>query len=222
MFRAIGVFAILAVGLLSASSAGAADFPVCRNGLFPENDRDGFREGVIKVGTGTQVHFYDDANGCLAGDVEKCALSSYVVPGDHLVVAYIQDGWVCGFYRKSNFGSSHAGWLPASAVTLLPTKAVTKNSQWIGKWSTSGLTITIEKAEDGRLHVHGDGHWHVQGFDDRYGNFEGTARPKGNRMIIKDEPCLVSMEMLNGRLLAKDNRACGATNVRFDDVFDHD
>lgn len=212
---------------LNFALAEAADFPMCRNGTFPANDRDGFREGIVSGASGTRVHFFDDdaAKGCPANNMDACQKPSYVIPGDRLMIAYVQNDWICGYYRNGSSGDSYAGWMPAETVKLLPTKDMPDIAQWIGKWKAWDDSITIKPAsnsdpQNGMLRVYGDGHWHAQGYMDQFGNFSGTARPEGNKLAIKDHGCEVILTLINNRLLAKDNHACGALNVTFSEVYD--
>lgn len=222
--------ALITLGLcLNFAMADAAEFPMCRNGTFPKNDRDGFREGVVTGEPGTRVHFFDDdaAKGCPTGDPTTCKDRAYVVPGDRLMIAYIQDGWVCGYYRKKSFGSGYAGWMPADGVKLLPTNETPSVDQWLGKWKAWDDSITIKRApqsdpKSNMLQLYGDGHWHAPGYDDHFGNFSGTARPEGNHLHIEDDGCAVTLTLINNRLLAKDNHSCGGINVTFSQVYDRD
>lgn len=208
----------LAVFLVPAAASAVEPY-TCRNGLFP-SQLDEIREARVSAADGARVHFRDDDKDC--PDADRCIENAYLVDGDRLLISTSADGWTCGWYfgKKREF----VGWLPADRLVASPTLPPPSLDDWAGRWADDPGAITIERKGD-LLAVSGSTLWYggVNGEVIHVGDFEGTARPVGDKLAIVDGPeeygCAVALRRVADYLVVADNGRCGGMNVRFDGIY---
>lgn len=168
-------------------------------------------------------------------DSAACREKAYLVPGDQVIVSAVGKNFVCGEYVNAK-GLVRAGWLPASAITLVPEAAPAGPADWIGRW-TGGpeQSISIEKgSQPGLVRIKGDATYGALDPDRvrrgavNIGEIEASVKPDRSFLAFTmgdsatlpysegDEyDCRVRMRLLGQFLLVEDNRNCGGMNVSF-------
>lgn len=201
---------IRAIAMLLAVAPGAATAQVT-----------GDDAELVQVRPGPKRHFNGDQD-----DGPGKVRAAYVVAGDRLVAGAIR-----GKYRLVTFiaaGRSRptTGWIEIAALAKVAMPAPRLDA-WLGNWS--GWHADIEIARGGTrdmLKASGEA---TYGMDDKdrvargainFGDFDGQARPTGDRLTIgADESCTVRLRLLGPYLLAVDNNNCGGLNVSFTGVY---
>jgi hypothetical protein len=197
--------------------------------------------GVVSKST-PRLNFIKNASaqkGC-PSSIPACQESGYLVPGDRIIVSTIENGFVCADYVNTK-GFARAGWLPRSAITLLPERRSLRLDSWIGQWKGGPeQSISIKTTpQPGAVRVRGEA---------SFGAFEPSARspealvstgeidavltPTGNILAFTmgngttlpydqgDEyDCRVRMRLLGSFMLVEDNRKCGGINVSFSGAY---
>ncbi len=210
---------LLWFALLTTTATYGIEPYSCRNGLFPD------AVGHISLATisspsGSQTHFHDDAAGC--PQAATCIEKAYLVKGDTVLIARQEAGWSCAWYfgKKDEF----VGWLPDSALTR---QSVTppKLTDWLGNWRPIAGDDVIHITRHGtetQLQIKGHATWHGS-VSEHEGSLSGTATPSGDLLTVSEGndtySCVVSMQLVSGNLVVKDNSNCGGMNVRFNDVY---
>ena len=209
--------------VLSANATFAQDDTSC-----PENPTE--TATLAKVQGTKRAYFQSDKNGC-PWTGGKCNSSSYVIPGNTVIVSKIREGYVCAYYTGS---SGYSGWLPASQVEEMPVNSNPPLSAWLGKWSpaedVAAVTISEHKGE---LMVKGQAWWPDREGIPEYPNpnegvMDGKLSRIGNIAKWADPPCEVTFTLLEPFLIVNDNEfiiraagqgSCWGANVDFTGVY---
>lgn len=144
-----------------------------------------------------------------------------------MLIANSAEGWTCVWY----FGKvrEFVGWMPSKNIEKQEIPGPTLKGNWLGKWKAHiESNITITGGKNGDLHVSGATVWH--GGKNSYneevvhlGDFEGDAKPSGDRMTYKsgydNYSCEVNFRLFSKYMVVDDNGNCGGLNVRFNDVY---
>jgi hypothetical protein len=54
------------------------------------------------------------------------------------------------------------------------------------------------------------------------GDVQGNALPDENRLVVRDEDCVLELELVGDYLGVEDNMHCGGMNVSFSDAYTRD
>jgi hypothetical protein len=178
-----------------------------------------------------QVHFvksaYDDA-ACPA-DREACVASSYLVPGDLLLVGKTRGAYSCASYQSATDRRQNwtVGWLPSASLTPVQPARAVEPSDWIGRWSHAGGTITIRKGRSGNLRIRGE-QVYPAAQEVHSGVIAADAKPAHGLLRFAEDgkapfdaanseagSCLVRMQRIAELLVVEDNGHCGGSMVTF-------
>jgi len=209
---------LLSLSLLSlpllAAAADDADF--CRNGLFPHEQAQ-LDLGVIQGRPNERVHFYDDNDGCPAKGA-ACRRTSYLIPGDAVVVGKRNADWACVWYEGRKHES--VSWVPMRSVALRPTAPLDRAQDWTGLWTDGTSSIRIAPAgKDGALHMVSKLRWEGGEGRANFGGMEGVLARQGARAGAVQGECRVALSRIGDYLVADDNGACGGMNVRHTSMY---
>ena len=218
--------------LLSAQAAQAYDAydPANCNGI----DWDDQRALVVsKVTAQPRAHLikspYDDdfkAASCPAA-TDACRKKSFLVTGDLVLVGKTRGEFTCVLYQSpaAKKPTWSKGWLPSAALTPVTPMASAQISDWSGKWSQPGGTITIKRGDGGKLHVEGE--MIVRGAQNvQTGEIGAKVTPQGGVIAFVDDgttsfekkdagECRVRMQRIGPWLVVEDNSGCGGVAVTF-------
>jgi len=203
--------------LVSSMTYGIEPY-TCRNGLFP--DAVGHVSlAAISAPNGSPAYFRDDAAGC--PQAGTCVTKAYLVKGDSVLIARQEAGWSCAWYfgKKDEF----VGWLPSSSLTSRPAISP-KPEDWLGIWKpiNSDDVIHITHGSGAEFQIKGHATWHGA-MSVHVGSVSASAAPSGDTLTVRegnDEySCAMTMQLVSGNLVVKDNSNCGGMNVRFNDVY---
>jgi hypothetical protein len=191
----------------------------CRNGAF--SSYAGITPAEITAGAKDRVYLHDDTPGC--PDQPSCARKSYLINADKVLVAHPEGGWACAYFFKSDT----AGWVPQKNVKVLGFSAIPGTQNWLGNWVEAGGTDTLvirQPPTGNLLELVGKARWLGGKNSDgeqivHFGSASGAARPSGTRMTIKDDSCVLELELIGPYLIANDSGICGGINVRFNGVY---
>lgn len=189
----------------------------CRNGAFPM-DTD-FKLAKVVGQRNAKIHFLGDEGDCPKSNEAKCRMKSYLIPGDQVLVSRKFGSWVCGWYQPKK-GSETVGWLPVVNLSIIDETSAPSLEQWVGIWREYDNSLNISR--DGAtpyLKVDGQAYWRGLGENVNEGSFAARAEPQGNRLMLEDDGCKVSLTLVGDHLIAHDNFQCGGMNVRFDGVY---
>jgi hypothetical protein len=217
----------------SASAYDAYDPNNC-NGIDWDNKRP---QVLAKVITNPRVNFikspYDDdftAASCPA-DTEACRKTSYLVPGDLVLIGKAHGAFTCVVYQsplaKKQIWTT--GWLPTSALQTVAPNPHPKMSDWIGTWYHPGGSIEIKKAAGSKLHVEG-GMTVPTARDFHNGQFEARVTPQNDTIAFVDDgtipfekmnegECRMRMQRIGPWLMVEDNDGCGGAGVTFTGLY---
>jgi hypothetical protein len=178
-----------------------------------------------------QVHFvksaYDDP-GCPA-EGDSCLQSSYLVPGDLVLVGKTHGPFSCVSYQSAADRRPRwsVGWLRSASLTPVMRSPAPNAGDWIGHWIHAGGDIRITKGRRGALRIRGEqvypaaqdvhsgviaaeakpAHGILQFGDDGSTAFDRSSDEAGN--------CLVRMQRIAALLVVEDNGHCGGSMVTF-------
>ena len=202
----------------AAQQAGENPANWCRNGLFPSEGTE-FKLAQVNGLKGNRIHFLSDDEGC-PDDKAKCKKSSYLIPGNRVLISKSHGPWVCSWYQPRK-GSETVGWLPAESLVISPEQDTRPAvERWVGLWKYYDNSLSIRR--DGRaglLRVKGDAIWRGLGDNVHVGSVEDSAQPQGIELILTEGECRVSLRLIGDYIVASDNYECGGANVRFDGVY---
>lgn len=205
---------IAASAQVFAQSPSDADF--CREGSFPR-EQESLNVGVIRGQKDEKVHFFDDLDGCPAKGA-TCMRASYLVPGDEILVGKHTADWACVWYqgRKNPF----VAWVPKKNVAVLPASPVRQGADWAGIWVYGPDRIRISSTKrKGELRMRSNLRWEGGILPNgealaHFGGMTGTLDIDGSRASAAEGECRVGLTRIGRYLVADDNGACGALNVR--------
>jgi hypothetical protein len=189
----------------------------CRNGLFPSDEAE-FKLAKVSGIKGTQIHFFNDDDGCPSADA-KCRMRSYLVTGNQVLVSRRYGSWICSWYQPLK-GSETVGWLPVDSLVISEHPASPALEKWIGRWKYYDQSLNILRdSKSGFLTVTGDAIWRGLGDNVHVGSVAAGSLPQGNELILVEEECRVTLKLVGDYIVASDNSECGGVNVRFNGVY---
>ncbi len=201
----------------------------CRNGAFPAAAQ--FQLAQIHLRpTQKHQHFYDDVEGCPAQ--ATCQQKSYLIPGDQVIVAQLQNQWACVWYP----GQPHetVGWMPIQSLKFLPIGSELPLIAWQGQWKRGEQPGQIEiktkaTADEASLSLDGEAFWLgaiLESGDQVIHTGETHASdllPLGRQLHLTEGKnkydCHMRLTLLPPYLIVHDNRQCGGANVVFDGIY---
>ncbi|MEK7743723.1 MAG: hypothetical protein AAB578_04990 [Elusimicrobiota bacterium] len=173
-----------------------------------------------------RVYFLQDSNGCPKAGESKCrweefSPSSYLVPGDRVLVSRKYESWICG-WRVTPEGDE-GGWLLVKDLEFIEPDLNPSLEKWIGTWryNYNVLKITLNKETQG-LRVVGKAIYRSPR-GDYWGKIDAAGEPKGTELRplekISEGYCQVRFRLIDDSLIVSDNSSCGGPNVRFDGLY---
>ena len=182
-----------------------------------------------RVSTGdARLFFFDNPDqhpGC-PDDNESCKLSTFLVPGDRVVISRNEAGFGCASFVNGR-GRETTGWLPLVAMDQINPKP-----DWVASWKRdTSAEIDIAEGDDGKLSLTGNA---TVGSGASVHVGEISAEINGNKIrasfatngeqqiAFKDAAegdCAVSLVQLGPYLVVKDNFNCGGANVSFTGIY---
>jgi hypothetical protein len=232
-----GAIGLLLGAVLFAGSASAYDANDPGNCLGADWD-DSRALVVSKVTAEPRINFikspYDDdfkAESCPAA-TNACRKSSYLVPGDLVLVGRSQGAFTCVSYRSPLAKKPiwTTGWLPSAALTPVAPMASPKASDWIGSWDHPHGGVEIKRGGiGGRLRIEGE--MAVPGAQDVHtGAIEAQVMPATDTIAFLDDgwfpfetkcdgACRVRMQRVGPWLVVEDNGGCGGAGVSFTGLY---
>jgi hypothetical protein len=165
-----------------------------------------------------------------------CRLTSYLVPGDRVLVGSSVDGYRCAIFRSAD-GHETSGFLASAALVDQPT-ASPALPDWPGRWVRDDEASITIKVEGAALVVRGEATWGA-GDPERVkrgavntGDIDAAAMPRGNLITIgsdydgtdppdasKHDDCRARLRLFGPYLAVEDNTGCGGMNVTFTGVY---
>jgi hypothetical protein len=165
-----------------------------------------------------------------------CRLTSYVVPGDRVLVGDPVDGFRCATFRSSN-GRDTSGFLPSAALIDQSTASPVL-ADWGGRWVRDDEASIIIKVDGAALTVNGQATWgahdpeRVKRGGINTGDIHTVATPRGNLIAIGSgydgtnppdvsnvNDCLARLRLFGTYLAVEDNSGCGGMNVTFTGIY---
>src|SRR5215471_9657701 len=113
-----------------------------------------------------------------------CQLTSYLVPGDRVLLGSSVDGFCCAMFRSAN-GRETRGFLP-SAVLVDQSTTSPALADWVGRWVRDDEASITIKVEGSALTVGGQATWgardpeRVRRGGVNTGDIDTVATPRGN------------------------------------------
>ena len=199
---------------IADSASLDADF--CRNGLFPR-EQESLSLGVVQGQKAEKVHFFDDFDGCPSNGAQ-CRQSTYLVPGDEVLVGKTTADWACVWYQGRKH--EYVSWVPKKNVSLHPASPIHPVADWIGVWvdGPEKIWISLLNSKDGlqlRSKMRWDGGTSPDGeIRANYGGMTGRLDVHGSSASALEGDCQVRLTRIGKYLVADDNGACGGMNVR--------
>lgn len=211
------------LALLMAASVGVAA-ESATNSAFPDpSPHFGLAEVVTRAGTPVrfvQLLEYHCKTTCTDDDLS-------VMDGDRLVTDGMENRRVYAWFRGG--GKYLRGWLPAANVKELRFARHPAYGKWQGTWMVGDARQIVIKAEPATnaLAISASAEWHGGRLENgeqviHTGDMQGKATPAGNRLVVRDENCVMELELVDEFLGAEDNMQCGGMNVSFSDVYTRD
>lgn len=206
-------------GPLNSDQSGDADF--CRNGLFPR-EQENLSLGVIQGPQTEKVHFFDDSDGCPSAGA-KCMRSAYVVRGDEILVGKTTADWACVWYQGRKHES--VSWIPRKYVAFRPAPRIDPIKGWVGVWVDGADKITISLLKkSGELQLQSNLRWEggISALGEaiaHFGGMKGNLDVQGSQASAVESDCQARFTRIGKYLVADDNGACGALNVRHTGVY---
>jgi hypothetical protein len=165
-----------------------------------------------------------------------CRLSSYLVPGDRVLVGSSIDGFRCVTFRSAD-GRETSGFLPSAAL-VDQSIASPALADWTGRWVRDDEASITIKVEGAALIISGQATWgahdpeRVKRGGVNTGDFDTVATPRGNLIAIGSgydgtnppdfsnvNDCLARLRLFDAYLAVEDNTGCGGMNVTFTGVY---
>jgi hypothetical protein len=216
MMKRFFLACMLYMQLAFVSAAPLSDADFCRNGLFPR-EQDQLVVGVIQGQKAERIHFFDDLDGCPSKGVQ-CMRSSYLVPGDQVIVGKTTAEWACVWYQGRKHES--VSWVPKKNVAALPPSAIDPSKDWVGLWvdGPDKIRISMPKPQ-GRLQMASDLRWEGGTLPngeliENLGGIGAALEVHGSTASAASGDCQVMLTRVGKYLVADDNGACGGMNVR--------
>ncbi|MBF9234264.1 hypothetical protein [Microvirga alba] len=178
-------------------------------------------------------------NSCPSNDA-ACREKGYLVQGDQVIVSTIGENFVCADYVNSK-GLTRAGWLPRSAIAIVPNQTSFRPEDWVGQWKGGPeQKISIEKTAKSNSDIKISGEATFGALDParvkrgavNLGEISATTVPDGGSLAFTmgddktlpytqgdDYDCRVRMRLVGSFLLVEDNRNCGGMNVSFSGAY---
>lgn len=215
---------VIALVVVSAAFAQTEGNPEnwCRGGTFP-SDSDDFSIGTAKGQKGSRIYFFNDfESDCPVA--KGCKGSSYIIPGNKVVVARSYKGFACSWYTSPK-GNATTGWIRLADLDIRKAAASPKIGSWLGEWAYADNDIKFtENKLPGTLNVTGNAFWKGLGDNVHIGELDGRAEPKGTLLKLGEEDtdefaCKVTMRLVDSFLVVRDNMNCGGANVSFSGVY---
>lgn len=196
----------------------------CRSGTFM---KDSPEFTIAKVGSLSGMilrrayFFRDDRPDCPRGD--RCLSSSYLVPGDEVVVRGELYGFACAWYPSAK-GAGTVGWLRLEDIDFQRTPSNQPLRDWLGEWKYAENTLNLTNNKlAGWLNVTGNAFWKGLGDNIHIGELDGRVEPKGGVAKYSDGDdefdCKATMQILGKYLIVSDNMQCGGANVTFSGIY---
>ncbi len=196
----------------------------CRGGFFTQGSPE---FTIAKVGTLTgkrtkRAYFHkDDRDDCPGG--RGCQSTSYLVPGDEVIVRGELSGFACAWYPSTK-GAGTVGWLSLEEIDFQRTPSNQPLRDWLGEWTYAENTINFTNNKlAGWLNVTGDAYWKGLGDNIHICELDGRVEPMDGVANYSDGDdefdCKVTMEILGKYLIVADNMKCGGANVSFSGVY---
>jgi hypothetical protein len=216
--------AALALVVVCGAAATRAQTPqaMCRNGLFPTDEKTIGRAQVIGQG---KLWLLNDDNGCPTA-AAKCHGPTSVRTGAALLSGHRLGAYVCAFDPVSG----DAGYVDAARLKALPVDTAPPLKAWVGRWREGDDVIRLT-AKGAALTVAGGAYWpsahpsrgQFPGGPNT-GDLSGTATPRGTAVTFADDPtdpqaCTATLRLIGDDLVAADNQNCGGMNVSFSGVY---
>jgi len=201
---------------LAAASVAHADNR-CEYGDFTYAAQDGVAVYNVSPPAGGKTNFRRGGDGC--PEAATCALKSYLVTRDEVLVSKIENGWGCAWYGKG--GRETVGWLKTSDL-IKSAVAPSGEGDWLGAWRFADNQITITRDRKG-FKAEGEATWKGPA-SVHEGSFKGRIEVKGVAAEYADpegtEPfCSVSMRRVSRYLVVSDSGNCGGASVTFGGVY---
>jgi len=200
----------------------AADTAMCRNGIFPSQEK---TFGLAMVIGAPRTYLRSDIPPC-PDDSAACRGRAYVLPRDTVITSVASDRYVCAFFARPGGGS--AGYVRRDEIAPQPAPANPPLAAWLGTWRDGDNSIALSGG-GGKLMAKGEAYWpsaypsaKSRPGGPNIGDMGGTAAPTGNTVVFAgDTPdeCRVVLTLLPPFLLAADNMKCGGMNVSFSGVY---
>jgi hypothetical protein len=223
VITSIGFFG---AALMSASAhAQTTDEDMCRNGLFPSEQKS---LQIAKVAGAPQerLYFYGDNDGCPEKGAE-CRTKAYVLPGDELLAGKVHGDWTCAWYE----GKAHetVGWVSNKNLVIQQSDA--REPDWLGTWKDYNSPGYINIARKGGVYyVQANTRWTGARLPDgsrveHLGDMAGELKVDKNRARFGGQwdsagwDCAAEFTRVGSFLVVHDNAQCGGVNVRFDGVY---
>jgi hypothetical protein len=147
-----------------------------------------------------------------------------VANGDRLVTGATEGNRVYVWFRGG--GRYLRGWLNTANVKDVPFNNHPAPKTWEGTWAVGDLRKIVIRADPAtsELTVAAHAEWYGAQLDNgervmHTGDVQGKAVADGNRLIIRQEDCVLELELVDEFLGAIDNMHCGGMNVGFSDAY---
>jgi len=178
-----------------------------------------------------QVHFVKNASDDAACPAEReaCMASSYLVPGDLVLIGKTRGAYSCVSYQSAADRIQHwtVGWLPSASLTPVQPARASEPGDWTGRWIHAGGAIAISNARRGSLRIRGE-HVYPAAQNVHSGVIRAEAKPAHGLLQFADDGrkafdaanseagnCLVRMQRIAELLVVEDNGHCGGAMVTF-------
>lgn len=163
----------------------------------------------------------DDRADCPGG--RDCRSTSYLVPGDEVVVIGELAGFACAWY-PSEKGAGTVGWISLEEIEFQRAAPNRPLRDWLGEWKYGESTVKItDNKLAGWLNVTGDSYWKGIGDNIHIGEIDGRVEPKDGVAEYSDgddeNDCKVKITLIGKYLILDDNLRCGGANVSFSGVY---
>lgn len=219
LFYSIFAILIFAPSSLADKNILGSD---CDNSSFLDQTPN-FSIAKINGNKGEKVHFIDSEGRCPDSVLNKCQLKSYLIPGDEVVTAHRFKNWICSQFitrKKKGKISKTIAWLETKKLQFIEVESNSNHKNWVGEWKDDAYNrIIIKEGKDGAFQIIGNAIWPDSKGSAHTGDIESIGKPNGNRIVLKEEDCILNLVQTNQYLFADDNFRCGGLNVSFDGVY---
>ena len=196
----------------------------CRGGFFTKGSPEFTLAKIPSLSARSvkRAYFHKDGRpDCNAGP--DCTSSSYLVPGDEVVVRGELAGFACAWYPAAK-GVGTVGWISLEDIEFQRPPSDQPLPDWHGEWKYAESTVKItDNKLAGWLNVTGDSYWKGLGDNIHIGEIDGRVEPKDGVAEYSDGDdeydCKVKMTLLGKYLILDDNLRCGGVNVSFSVIY---